>query len=249
MDRSTGKPLRGVRLTVMVGATQTLDRTTDDSGAITVDYPSPRPKMMHALAGKEGFTPMRVLICHPNFEEEFPAAYTLTMVPVAPIGGVVKAEDGRLVAGAKVSPRIFYNSDDPPPGRTEFQLGADAVTDAEGRWTCSLMPSGYDPARLAIRIQHPDFQPFEVYGGTVTEAIGPEGHRDTSKRAESRSRERVIDREGQPIRGAQGRAPDANDGARICDLSRLTRLEGFVWNTCHPEKLSSPFRQRATGLR
>ena len=188
----------------MVGRTQTLDRTTDESGTITVDYPLPRPKMMHALAGKEGFTPMRVWVRHPNFEEEFPATYTLAMAPATPISGVVKAEDGRPVAGAKVSPSIFYNSDDPPPGRAEFLLEADPLTDAEGRWSFPTMPSGYDPARLAIRIQHPDFQPFVVYGGTVTDAIGPKGTVTLSRGIVIAGR--VVDREGHPIRGARASA-------------------------------------------
>jgi RNA polymerase sigma factor (sigma-70 family) len=92
VDRSTGKPLPGVRLTVVVGATQTVDRTTDETGAITFDFPSARPKWMHVGARKEGFTPMIVWIRHPAFEEEFPATYTVVMTPVAPIGGVVKDE-------------------------------------------------------------------------------------------------------------------------------------------------------------
>src|SRR5262249_22700184 len=129
VDRGTGRPLRGVRLTVTVGDARTLDRTTDDSGAITIDYPSPRPKMMHVGARKEGFTPMRVWVCHPNFEDAFPATYTLAMAATVPISGVVKGEDGRPVAGAKVSPSIFFNSDDPPPGPTEFLLEDDSLTD------------------------------------------------------------------------------------------------------------------------
>ena len=204
VDRQTGKPLAGVRLIVKVGVNQTLDRTTGDSGTITVDYPSPRPKMMHVDAGKEGFAPMRVWVRHPNFEEEFPAIYTLALAPVAPIGGVVKDEAGRPVAGAKVSLDFFHNSDDPPPGPTEFQLGDFSVTDASGRWTYPAMPSGYDPARLMIRVRQPDFQPFAVYGGAVTDAIGPKGTVILARGITITGR--VVDREGHPIRGAKASA-------------------------------------------
>ena len=87
-----------------------------------------------------------------------------------------KDEEGRPVAGAKVSPSIFFNSNDPPPSRAEFRL-EDHATDRR--------PEAAGPARTclpdmtqrgsAIRIQHADFQPFDVYGGNVTEAIGPKG--------------------------------------------------------------------------
>jgi thiol-disulfide isomerase/thioredoxin len=227
VNRSTGKPLSNVRLTVRVGATQTLDRRTDDSGVITVDYPSPRPKMMHIDAGKAGFTPMRVWVCHPNFEEEFPAIYTLAMAPATPISGVVKAEDGRPVVGARVSPSIFFNSDDPPLGRTEFRLEDDPLTDAEGRWSFPIMPSGYDPARLAIRIQHPDFQPFVVFGGTVTDAIGPKG--TVTLRRGIAIAGRVVDRDGLPIRGARASAGRSRSGSEMrsvtTDADGLFRLE------------------------
>ena len=65
VDRSTGKPLPGVRLTVKLDADQTVDRTTDETGAMTLDYPLPRLRMMHVSASKDGFTPMLVWIRHP----------------------------------------------------------------------------------------------------------------------------------------------------------------------------------------
>ncbi len=201
VDRTTGKPLAGVRLTVKAGAVQTLEKTTGLTGAITFDHPLPRPKMMHVDATKVGFTSMRVWVCHPNFEEAFPATYTLTMAQTAPIGGVVKAEDGRPVAGAKVSPSIFFNSNDPPRSRAEFRLEEHRFTDANGHWTFPNMPSGFNPARLAIRIQHPDFEPFDVYGGNVTEAIGPKGTVVLKRGIAIMGR--VVDREGRPIRAAR----------------------------------------------
>jgi RNA polymerase sigma factor (sigma-70 family) len=210
VDRSTGKALAGVRLTVIVGPVQTVDRTTDDTGGITFDYPFPRPKSMHVGARKEGFTSMIVWVNHPAYDEEFPARYTLAMAPVGPISGVVKDEQGRPVAGAKVSPGIFMNSDD-PRNRAEFHLEDTAMTDAGGRWTCWNVPMGYDPARFSLQIQHADFQPFRIYGGKVTEAIGPKGAAILSRGFAIAGR--VVDREGHPVRGARVRRGDAWAGS------------------------------------
>ena len=52
VDQSGGKPLPGVRLTVVVGTIPTLERTTDDSGTITFDYPSLGPNRVHVDAQK-----------------------------------------------------------------------------------------------------------------------------------------------------------------------------------------------------
>ena len=191
-----------MRLTVIVGPTQNIDTTTDETGAITFDYPLPRPKFMHVGARKDGYTPMIVWVRHPNFEEEFPATYTLAMAPTAPIGGVVKDEVGQPVIGAKVSPGIFFRvPDDPPQGRDEFKLGDDPLTDAAGHWTCLTMPSGFNPARLAIQVHHPDFQPFSIYGGKVTDAIGPKGTVVLKRGITITGR--VVDRDNHPVRGAR----------------------------------------------
>ncbi len=200
VDRSTGKPLAGVRLTVIVGPMQTLDQVTDDTGAITFDYPMPRPTSMHVGARKEGFAPMIVWINQTGYDEDFPARYTLAMPPVGPISGVVKDEEGRPVSGAKVSPGIFWNSNERRK-REEFELEDHAMTDAAGRWTCWNVPVGYDPARFSLRIHHANFQPFTVYGGKVTQAIGPRG--TVILRRGLAVAGRVVDRQGHPVRGAK----------------------------------------------
>jgi RNA polymerase sigma factor (sigma-70 family) len=209
VDRSSGKPLAGVRLTVIVGPVQAVDRTTDDTGAITFDYPFPRPKSMQLGARKEGFASMIVWVSHSSFDEEFPARYTLAMAPLGPISGVVKDEQGRPVSGAKVTPGIFRNSDD-PRNRAEFRVEDEAVTDAGGRWTCWNVPKGYDPARLSLQIQHAEFEAFRIYGGKVTEAIGPKG--TVILRRGNAIAGRVVDREGHPVRGARVRLGNAWEG-------------------------------------
>ena len=201
VDKASGKPLPGVRLTVSVGSNQTADRTTDETGAITFDYPLPRPRMMHVNVNKQDFAPMVVWVRHPNFEDEFPATYTLALPRALALKGVVNDEDGRPVAGARVSPSFFFNSNEPSPGRDEYLLGDNFLTDSAGRWTCPNMPSGYNPARLAIQVQHPDFEPFQIYGGKVREMVGPAGTL-VLKRGITISG-RVVDRDNRPVPGAR----------------------------------------------
>jgi RNA polymerase sigma factor (sigma-70 family) len=200
VDRSRGKPLPGVRLTVVVGTIPILERTTDDNGIITFNYPPLGPNRVHVDARKEGFLPMRVWVRHPGDEEEFPPTFTLKMVPAARIGGLVKDEEGRSVVGAKVWLGISGPWDE-PQNRAGIRP-EDAVTDAEGRWNCPSIPPGYHEAQLSlIRIRHPDFQTCELDRDELSGAIGPEG--TVVLRRGVVVTGRVLDHEGHPVRGAR----------------------------------------------
>jgi RNA polymerase sigma factor (sigma-70 family) len=85
MDRTTSKPLPRVRVTVVVRAMQTLDEMTDETGGITVAYPSPRPNRIRIAARKDGFVPMVVWLTHPQHDEDFPSTFTLAMFPAITI--------------------------------------------------------------------------------------------------------------------------------------------------------------------
>ena len=190
-----------MRLTVIGETTPILDRTTDETGAITFNYPAPRPRWMQVDAQKDGFTPCVRLVHSPGLGGGISCDHTLTMARAGPIGGVVKDEAGP--AGRRrdrVAPSSL--TDQANPGAAEsFRLGDDPVTDAAGRWTLANMPSGYDPAQLGLRIRHPDFEPFAVHGGKVADAIGPKGTVILRRGIEVVGQ--VVDPQGQPVHGAR----------------------------------------------
>jgi protocatechuate 3,4-dioxygenase beta subunit len=200
VERSTGNPLPDVRLTVVVGATKTVERTTDETGVVSFEYPSPKPNSVYLRARKEGFLPMRVWLRHPAYDEEFPATFTLTMVPAISIGGFVKDEDGRPLSGAKVSPILIETS-----GAAQSRAGIrieDALTDVGGHWTCPSPLSGSLETRLVgIQFRHPDFEPLKVGRDELEEAIGPRGtvvlHRGIAVTGQ------VVDHNGHPVRAAR----------------------------------------------
>ena len=176
VHRSTGKPLPSVGLTMDVGTTHTAYKLTDETGAVTFDYPLSSLERIRVSARKEGFMPMVVWIRKPDDEaEEFPLTFTLAMVPSIPIGGIVKDEEGRPIPGAKVLP-FFVGSMGVPQSRAEIGMGEAAMTDARGHWTCPSIPSGYQDVQLvSIRVRHPDFQLTEIHREELEEAIGPKG--------------------------------------------------------------------------
>ena len=110
VDQRTGKPLPGVALAVDVDRKPGQRTTTDDAGRAAIAIPAPLPKFLSVVVRKDGFAPVTLWFPSPLREEEIPASYTLTMYPAETIGGVVRDEQGRPVAGVRVAPTIWTNS-------------------------------------------------------------------------------------------------------------------------------------------
>lgn len=161
VERDDGKPVAGAAILARSGGWKgpTTRGTTDAQGYCSVPVPpasrTSREFAVHAF--KDGFVPIKVLWGY-NREFEFegvPASYTLILDRGTPIGGIVRDDQGRPVAGARVYPYISGNR-----GEIEsIELPGDAsfATDDEGRWRCVILPTTYAADRMPLTIRHPGF--------------------------------------------------------------------------------------------
>jgi hypothetical protein len=133
---------------------------TDDQGRCAVPVPRDVEKTHHfaVWAWKDGFVPIRVLWGYAReFEwEGVPASYTAILDRGTPIGGIVRDEQGRPIAGARVFP-TFVSC-----GRSEIEwvdLPPDVSfsTDAQGRWHCAILPAQWDTDGMPFDVKHPRF--------------------------------------------------------------------------------------------
>jgi Carboxypeptidase regulatory-like domain len=170
----TPKPNRALNLEVMSGAENVLlpgalvwiqlNRTqpftfqgrTDNDGHYAIALP----------AG--AFSWLRIGVVHPGFapqelfwsgEEPIPDSYTVSLERGVPIGGNVRDEQGRPIAGATVHLHVWAS---PPRGRPErypdpMSEFAAAVTDEAGRWRSEALPASATPGvKLELLTTHPD---------------------------------------------------------------------------------------------
>ncbi len=112
----------------------------DEQGRYTIAIP----------AGAASF--LRIVVVHPGFapvelrwagEGPIPESYTVALGRGAAIGGTVRDERGRPIAGARVHLQVGAT---PPRGGCEHYPDPDveiaaAVTDAEGRWRSDALPA------------------------------------------------------------------------------------------------------------
>ena len=96
-----------------------------------------------------------------------PRTITQELEPGETIGGFVKDEEGRPIAGAEVTVGHQPGKDNvpdidvPAPASLSLYAGLPHLrvkTDAEGRWRCSILPANADPdTRLWFFVEHPDY--------------------------------------------------------------------------------------------
>ncbi len=157
VDAADRSPLAGASVLIRVtrGQAQTSQGTTDDEGRFPIALAGDTTYFLQVVAAHPGFVPIEVRWSGTNI----PGAYTLALPRGVAIGGVVRDEQGRPIAGA----RVFASLTNIGPGGPEryATLGgevAGVLTDAEGRWRSETLPATAGPGtRLAVEITHPDF--------------------------------------------------------------------------------------------
>src|SRR5262249_28308861 len=104
VDRADRSPLAGaaILLSVTPGHAHTSRGTTDDEGRFTIPLAGETTYFLHVVVAHPGYVPIEL-----RWDgTKVPASYTLAMERGATIGGVVRDEQGRPIAGARVFPRI-----------------------------------------------------------------------------------------------------------------------------------------------
>ncbi len=162
MDRGTKQPVARVEITILSNPDGTKDfrATTDNLGRCTVPVPPRKDQVEYFViqSWKEGFVPIRLGWLDGPREPGVPASYTLVLDRGAPIGGLVRDEEGRPVAGARLFVGRFSHdfqvekTETPsmPPTRS-------LVSDSEGRWGSALLPASVERGKLNFRVEHSGF--------------------------------------------------------------------------------------------
>ena len=129
---------------------------TDDEGRYTIALPGGETSFFQVAVVHPGFAPIEVAW---GGAEPIPDAYTVSLERGVVIGGTVREEQGRPIAGARVHLRVGAT---PPHGGRERYPGpeteiAAAVTDDQGRWRSDALPASAAPGvKLELLTTHPD---------------------------------------------------------------------------------------------
>jgi hypothetical protein len=218
VERDGGKPVAGVAILSKSGRQGGPESRgkTDAQGHCSVPVPPVAIESPHFAvhAWKDGFVPVRILWGY-NREFEFegvPAAYTVVLDRGVPIGGIVRDEQGRPVAGARVFPSIT-GSRESEIERLELPLDTSFTTDDQGRWRCAILPASCETGEMTFRFEHPRFLssgrwddrrlPIKDLRALTADMVLQTGYTLSGT---------VTDRNGRPIEGAAVICPGGGDG-------------------------------------
>lgn len=161
MEKEGGKPLPGATVEVLRSdplGNEVKRLAADAEGRCEITVPAEAPEWFSVAAHSDGFVPLEVSWKAADFVSGPPAGHTFALTRGEVIGGVVRDEQGRPIAGAKV---IVWVRSPTARGKEKEQVDTTrfpVVTDAEGRWRAAYLPRGTAPdAQLMVRLEHPDF--------------------------------------------------------------------------------------------
>ncbi|HVY70222.1 MAG TPA: M56 family metallopeptidase [Verrucomicrobiae bacterium] len=160
LDAETSQPVPGAELIVtrcnQVECGFLGKWVAPESGPASIRYAKVDLVRFTVLASAEGYV-AKAAEWRPSENDPVPGYHAIKLARGTAVGGFVKDEQGKGIAGATVRLRMFVTPDDfnqrerlATAGRAKA-----AVTDASGHWVCNNAPS--DTGLFEIMVQHPQF--------------------------------------------------------------------------------------------
>ena len=168
VSRSSKQPIAGAAVDVSIwrdGTRQEQKGKTDAQGSCKFDLPQGVASVT-IFAGKDGFVPIADSWPQGELSQVLPTTWVRELEPGSPIGGFVRDEKGRRVAGAEVEVALDRRKTMAPdvdlPQGSNGSIYAPfpsitVKTDENGRWRCSALPEDAEQTtRLWFSVSHPD---------------------------------------------------------------------------------------------
>ncbi|MBI2925361.1 MAG: carboxypeptidase regulatory-like domain-containing protein, partial [Verrucomicrobia bacterium] len=138
------------------------EHKADAQGRATLDFP-PKLQQVTLQVRAPGYVATRQEIAG----DELPREVTVRLARGLEIGGVVKDEAGKPIAGAKVKVNSLARDE---VGQVLMQDLDVATTDAQGKWTSGSTPA--NPTGLNFKLTHAEFTPAEYDQATPDNPTG-----------------------------------------------------------------------------
>jgi beta-lactamase regulating signal transducer with metallopeptidase domain len=158
-DRS-GKPIAGAEVRTSAVVRRKLTHTgpftyrTNPEGVAVIDVPQEEVTYLVIFARAEGYVTAGAHWESEDGSDRVPSEFDFTLEPGTVMGGIVRDEHGRPVAGVEVS---FLGQENAPGGRRFTQTDDKVKTDAEGKWISRRVPKVLSGLGTSIHLKHPDY--------------------------------------------------------------------------------------------
>ncbi len=202
LDKSSGKPVPGVQVNARIiqeaGGDIRQKEVTDENGKCTFSIENKNIELLRLEAVKNGYVPIQISLSASETHQEISTQQTLNLDKGTKIGGKVQDEQGNPVSGVTVS--ISLQSSD--RSSTAIVSGHEEKTDANGLWTCDIIPE--KPDRIMIRLTDPNYrtETFMTQAPSPTVQMLQEMSHVMILRKQLKITGQVLDTNGVPIEGA-----------------------------------------------